>query len=122
MKTIHTLRYAVAGFLLLLAVLAYWATGAKNRTYDGVLQHGFEKSDFYPRGRCSASPYWLEPQGDAATELSRHWVELGRPSALHVRFVGDKSHLGMWGHLGKYRRKIQPSKILQVEPSPLLCG
>jgi hypothetical protein len=121
MKTFHTLRYLVAGFLLL-AVLAYWAAGAKNRTYDGVLQHGFEKSDFYPRGNCSASPYWLEPQGEAAIELGRRWIELGRPSALHVRFVGAESHLGMWGHLGKYRPRIRPSKILQVEPSPLLCG
>jgi hypothetical protein len=99
MKKVLMLACLIAS-LLLFAALALWATGGKNQTFDGVLQHGFEKSDFYPRGDCSVSPYWLEAQGEAADELDRRWREIGRPSTLHVRFIGDVSRLGLWGHLG----------------------
>jgi len=92
---------------LLAAIVVFWAIATKNRTYEGILQHGFERSDFYPRGDCSASPYWFEAKGEAADQLNKRWVELGRPNGLRLRFVGDLTHIGLWGHLGKYKREIQ---------------
>jgi hypothetical protein len=86
-------------------------------TIDGVLQTGFEKSAFYDRSDCSGKPWWFEEAGADAT-LRKQWDSLGRPTAMHVRFVGNVSSIGSYGHLGQYRRKVVAVHILEVSASP----
>ena len=102
------------GIVLAVGLLALWAKGERNRTYTGTVEWRFEVSAFYPNGNCAARPYWLSTEGEAATELHRRWEELGRPGALRVRFVGDLSRVGTWGHLGGYVREIRPRTFLEV--------
>ena len=109
------------GLFAVVASLIIWAKGEQNRTYDGTVEWRFEVSAFYRDGNCSASPYWLRPEGEAATELHERWEELGRPGALRVKIIGDLTGIGSWGHLGKYRREIRPRTILEVSGVPHGC-
>ena len=87
---------------------------------DGVLQTGFEKSDFYVRADCSRKPWWFdrsETEQASVQQLREKWDSLGRPAAIHIRFVGNVSRLGMYGHLGHYRREVFPVRILEISES-----
>ena len=118
-------RAAVIRGVLLVVVgisLFLWAKGSRNRTYQGVLQLGEEKEAFYQGGDCSAWPAWFEiDDRDVAREFRKRWDDLGRPRDLHVKFVGDKSRIGSWGHLGKYVREARPRKLLEVALAPHPC-
>jgi hypothetical protein len=109
---------AAATLILVGAVLI--GCGHRKITIDGVLQHGFEKSDFYDGGDCSRKPWWFNgAEADAAfnTAFRKQWDSLGRPAALHIRFVGNISSIGRYGHLGNYRREVIPVQILEVSSS-----
>lgn len=83
---------------------------------DGVLQLGFEKSAFYDRGDCSSKPWWFE-ESEADGTLHKQWDLLGRPTAIHIRFIGNVSSIGRHGHLGQYRREVVAVHILEVSAS-----
>ena len=104
----------LSGAIVFTGLVAFWARGERNRTYVGTVEWRFEVSAFYPNGNCAARPYWLSTEGEATDELHRRWEELGRPGALRVKFVGDLTRFGTWGHLGGYNREIQPHTILEV--------
>jgi hypothetical protein len=101
---------------LMIAGAMLMARGHQMVVLDGVLQHGFEKSDFYDRGNCSRKPWWFDGI-DADAAFHKQWESLGRPSALHIKFVGNVSSIGRYGHLGKYWREVVPVQILEVSSS-----
>jgi hypothetical protein len=109
---------AVMAVVLLLLVLG---KGEHNRTYEGTLERGFEVSAFYPNGSCSAGRYWFVADEEASREVQKRWSELGRPGTLRVKFVGDLTRLGEWGHLGAYRREIRAHQILEVSRASGSC-
>jgi hypothetical protein len=103
----------VFGVIFALLVFAVWAKGTGDGTYEGIVEKRFEVSAFYPNNSCSKSPYWFKTDRNADV-LWRQWEELGRPEAFHIKFVGSRSRIGMWGHLGKYRREIQAHNLIEV--------
>ena len=82
--------------VLIVAFAALVARGHHMILIDGVLQRGFEKSDFYDRGDCSRGPWWfhLTDVTEAGDALHKQWDSLGRPAAIHIRFVGNVWTLG----------------------------
>lgn len=109
-----------AGATLILAGAILVGRGHRMIVIDGVLQHGFEKSDFYNHGNCSRKPWWFNGAEAGATfntEFHKQWDLLGRPNAVHIRFVGNISSIGRYGHLGNYRREVVPVQILEVSSS-----
>jgi hypothetical protein len=110
------------GLAAVLIVVGAMLIGCGHRmiTIDGVLQHGFEKSDFYNRGDCSHKPWWFNgTEADATfnTAFRKQWDSLGRPAALQIWFVGNISSIGRYGHLGNYRREVIPVQLLEVSSS-----
>lgn len=105
--------------MLILVSAALVARGHHMILIDGVLQHGFEKSDFYDRSDCSRGPWWFDVTDttEASAALHKQWVLLGRPAAIHIRYVGNVSSIGRYGHLGHYRREVIPVQILDVSLS-----
>ena len=86
-------RHNKAALIIVLAVVAagsiyLWARGSHDRVYDGLLQVGFEKSDFYPDANCAASPYWYGGSAKDSENLRVRWREMGSPPALRVKFSG----------------------------------
>ena len=117
MRRPRLIRYGILAVVVI--GLFLWAKGSKNRTYEGILKLGEEREAFYQNGDCSASPYWFEVQDrDLAHELMNRWGDLGRPRQLYVKFVGDKSWIGAWGHMGKYVREVRPHTLLEVSTAP----
>src|SRR5262249_40056362 len=115
-------RHNKAALIIVLAVVAagsiyLWARGSHDRVYDGLLQVGFEKSDFYPDANCAASPYWYGGSATDSENLRVRWREMGSPPALRVKFRGDLTSLGLYGHLNKYPREIRSTTILEATAS-----
>jgi hypothetical protein len=114
----NTLGYSMArgmvGLILSCTLLA--CPGHQPMLIDGILQRGFEKSDFYDRGDCSSAPWWFDLIR-AGDPLNKQWSSLGRPAAVRIRFVGTISPIGSYGHLGYYRRQVIPTQILSVTES-----
>jgi hypothetical protein len=105
---------AAATLILVSAILI--GRGHKMIVIDGVLEHGFERSDFYNRGDCSRKPWWFNGLKADAT-FYKQWDSLGRPATLHIRFVGNVSSIGRYGHLGMYLREVVPVQIIEVSSS-----
>jgi hypothetical protein len=113
-----TFVYLILGAIvaLTLGCITLIARGHDMVMIDGVLQHGFEKSDFYDRGDCSRKPWWFDVS-EADHTLHEQWDSLGRPRAVRIRFVGNVSSIGRHGHLGHYRREVVAVHVLEVSPS-----
>ena len=94
--------------------LVFWAKGSRDIVLDGTLQRGFEESAFFLDGDCSNKPFWWEWPNQLDTDLDAKWKALGQPSALRVRVRGNLSSLGWHGHLGVYRRQVQPIALISV--------
>lgn len=93
------------------AILFLEARGKHNKEFEGVWEVGFEQSDFYEGGGCWHTPYWLE----ATPELYSRFAALGNPRAVKVKFVGDTTSIGGYGHLGQYLRLIRVVRVIDVE-------
>jgi hypothetical protein len=93
------------------AILFLEARGRHNKEFEGTWEVGFEQSDFHPGGGCWHTPYWLE----ATPELYSRFAALGNPRAVKVKFVGDTTSIGEYGHLGQYLRLVQVVRVIDVE-------
>jgi hypothetical protein len=111
----------VVVLVALALLLLYLAKGENNRIYEGRLEWRFEVSAFYPNENCSMHPYWFVKEGAARDELHSRWEELGRPEVLRIKFVGDLSRLGRWGHLGRYWREIRAIRMIEVSTAIGAC-
>jgi hypothetical protein len=93
----------------------FWAKGSRNVVFDGTVQWGFEESAFFPNSDCSKEPFWWQWPNQLDSDLDAKWKALGRPHALRVKVRGNLSAFGMHGHLGAYRREIQPITLISVD-------
>ena len=105
------------GVVFLATLVLLWGLGSRDKMFEGTLQWGFEKSDFHLNGNCSATPYWYDSSKNPTVNLHDRWVELGKLEAMWVKFRGDLSSLGRYGHLGKYWREIRPATVIEVKPA-----
>ena len=103
------------GVAVCLVAVVFWGKGRRDIVLDGTLQWGFEESAFFPDGDCSKKPFWWKgPNNNRDTDLDAKWKALRKPTALHVQLRGSLSSIGMHGHLGAYRREVQPITLLSV--------
>ena len=85
-------------------------------TYAGLFRFGFERSDFRLVG--SRERWWLTGNiGDVTDRLARPSsskpAELRNPVFLVVE--GELSEPGYYGHLGRYRRELRVTKVVEVK-------
>lgn len=113
----HRRRLFVACVVAACAVLLFEALGKRNKEYEGTWDMAFEHSDFHYGGECWRLPYWLE----GTPELYAKWEALGHPAALRVKFIGDTTAIGSYGHLGQYMREIRVLRLIEVEPAAQHC-
>jgi hypothetical protein len=99
-----------------------WARGESNQTYTGTVEWGFEVSAFHPNGNCSRPAYWFDSDTPGGGEILQRWLDLGRPRAMRVTFVGDLSSLGRWGHIGGYIRQIRAVKLIDASAADARCA
>ena len=71
---------------------------------------GVERTDFYDGSKCWHLPYWLAPTLELGTRVDA----LGNPPAVQVKFLGDTTSIGPYGHLGQYLREIRLVRIIEV--------
>jgi len=95
--------------------IVFWAKGSRDVVLDGTLQFGFEESAFFPNSDCSKKPFWWEWPNQLDSDVDAKWEALGKPPALRVKVRGNVSGFGMHGHLGAYRREIQPITLISVD-------
>ena len=101
-------------FSVVVAVLFFEACGTHNKEYEGTWEFGFERSDFYAGSGCWRPPYWLEPTSELSG-LSGKLELLGNPSAVRIKFIGDTSWVGPYGHLGRYMREIRVVRLIDIQ-------
>jgi hypothetical protein len=112
----HRILISVAATIAVSAVAGvFWAKGSRDVVLDGTLQWGFEESAFFPNCDCSKKPFWWEWPNQLDDDLDAKWKSLGKPPALRVKARGNLSAFGMHGHLGAYRREIQPIAVISVD-------
>jgi hypothetical protein len=109
------LTIAVIGIVGSIVAVCFWAKGERDVMLKGTLQWGFEESAFFPDGDCSSRPFWWEWPNQHDSDLDARWKALGKPAALSVTFRGNLSAFGPHGHLGAYRREVQPIKLISVD-------
>lgn len=108
----------VAGVTVaLILVLVLWAKGSRDTVLSGTFQWGFEESAFFPDGDCSKQPYWWEYPNQLDKDIGAKWESLGKPPALHLVVRRNLSAFGVHGHLGAYRREVQPIALISVAPA-----
>ena len=78
---------------------------------------GFEESAFFPDGDCSKKPFWWEYPNQLDKDVGAKWEALGKPPALRLVVRGNLSAFGLHGHLGAYRREVQPIALISVAPA-----
>jgi hypothetical protein len=95
--------------------------GKDNEVFDGLVVLKNSRYEFYPglkdcppRGR----PYWIVP--------NHHFNDIVRTSsnvehleglfhgAWRVRLRGNLSHIGRYGHAGKYWRELSPTYVIDT--------
>jgi hypothetical protein len=113
----RVLTIAAVAVAACVVAVVIWAEGRRDIVLDGTLQWSFEESAFFPDGDCSQKPYWLEWSNNRDSDLDEKWKALGKPAALRVKLRGNLSSIGLHGHLGAYRREVQPITLLAVGPA-----
>jgi hypothetical protein len=111
------LNTILVGVAVCVIAVVFWARGRHDVILDGTLQWSFEESAFFPNGDCSSKPFWWEWPNELDDSLRVKWQALGKPAALRVKVRGNLSWLGSHGHLGAYRREIQPIALVSVSPA-----
>jgi hypothetical protein len=103
----------IAGLIVIFLIL--WVPGRKPAELEGVLEVSFERAAFYPNGSCWRKPYWLHLSTSDLTEHDQQLLIAARSKnggifsgAYQVKLIGELSHVGVWGHLGKYFREVRP--------------
>lgn len=105
---------AAAVIIVSMVALVLWARGRRDVVVSGTLQWGFEESAFFPDSDCSKKPYWWKWPNGVGNDLDARWKALGKPAAVRVTVRGNLSAFGLHGHLGAYRREVQPTEIVSV--------
>ncbi len=96
--------------------------GEGRETFAGTYYTAFETSNFVPGEPCRpAGPtYWLIPEPDSGFQEALQaagWQPVA-PQAFYVRFEGELSAPGRYGHLGAYEREVRVRKTLEVRAAP----
>jgi hypothetical protein len=107
----HRRELLVACAAAVCVILVFQARGRHNREYDGTWEVVFDRSDFHYGCACWHLPYLLEP----TAELSSRLDALGNPPAVKLKFIGDTTSIGSYGHLGQYLREIRVVRIIDVQ-------
>ncbi len=107
----------VTGVTVALIMLVLWAKGSRDTVLTGTYQWGFEESAFFPDGCCSKKPYWWTYPNQLDKDVGTKWGALGKPPALRLVVRGNLSAFGSHGHLGAYRREVQPTALISVAPA-----
>jgi len=112
------IQFIVVG-VVVSSIIAFvlWAKGSRNTVLTGTFQWGFEESAFFPDGDCSEKPFWWEYPNQLDKDVSAKWEALGKPPALRLVVRGNLSACGLHGHLGAYRREVQPIALISVAPA-----
>jgi len=115
----------VIAVLLSISIVVLWQTskGKENQTLQGIYLMAFERSDFYPNVEVcppSGTRYWLDPASipNLRAQLATLTVDQAHAlayQAVYLRFVGDISNRGQYGHLGQYWREVQVKRILEIK-------
>lgn len=105
------------GVAACVVAVVFWITGRSDIVLEGTLQTSFEESAFFPNSDCSKEPFWWEWPNQLDSDLDAKWKTLGKPTALRVKVRGNLSSFGVHGHLGAYRREVQPITLLSVSPA-----
>ncbi|GAB4579990.1 MAG: hypothetical protein Fur0022_27290 [Anaerolineales bacterium] len=106
--------------------------GPTTGEFEGYYSSGFEVSAFVPCDGGEPAPgfvpgYWLNgtsdfyDQYDALVESSDHDPITGSLS-VYVRFNGELSPPGHYGHLGAYEREITVTELLEMSLDGLCPG
>lgn len=117
------MKTAPVAVVVLLTAFAAPALGTE-QTFEGIFVKKFERSDFYAGGDGSKRPYWLKTSDELHNKMgsdgffsyshdSTPWAGLKNP-AVRVKFVGDLSKAGRYGHLDKYGREVTVYKVLEM--------
>jgi hypothetical protein len=110
----RVLIIVAVGIAASIVAVVFWAKGSRDMVLDGTLQRGFEESVFFRDGDCSNKPFWWEWPNQLDSDLDARWKSLGKPTALRVKVRGNLSSIGLHGHLGAYRREVQPVTLISV--------
>lgn len=121
--------------LLTLAALACQTLaptpGPTTDEFEGYYASGFEVSSFVPCGMSQDASYgigyWLNGTSDfyerytTLVQSSGHDPATGYFS-VYVRFTGELSPPGHYGHLGAYEREITVTELLEISLDGLCSG
>jgi hypothetical protein len=110
------IQIVAAVIVALIISLVLWAKGSRDTVLSGTFQWGFEESAFFLDSDCSRKPFWWDPN-QLDKEVGAKWEALGKPPALRLVVRGNLSALGAHGHLGAYRREVQPIALISVAPA-----
>lgn len=122
-------RFRPRSSVLLAAVAAALAVAAacadrseEPGVFEGYYYTGFETSNFVPGRSCDdrGPRYWLVSDPEARfNEALREagWEPLAF-QAFWVRFEGELSEPGRYGHLGAYEREVRVTKLLELRHAP----
>lgn len=96
--------------------------GTASRVFEGYYFTGFETSNFVPGEHCTSPEptYWLVAERDSGLHeaLERAGWNPAAFQAFFVRFEGELSEPGRYGHLGAYGREVSVRKVLEVRLAP----
>jgi hypothetical protein len=117
---------AVAGGAVFLAVLFRRANpGLRAGEFQGHFTAGFEVSSFVPCGSPAApgygQGYWLSADADVNfyQQYDQAIAGLNPPpggyTTVYVRFKGELSPPGSYGHLGAYSHEILVTDLLEID-------
>mgnify|MGYP000356759307 CR=1 FL=1 len=91
-------------------------------TFVGYYYTAFETSNFVPGVPCRpAGPtYWLVPEEGSGFQEALQTAGWQPPAyqAFFVRFEGELSEPGRYGHLGAYEREVRVLRALEVRAAP----
>lgn len=90
--------------------------------FSGYYYTAFETSNFVPGEDCrnQEPTYWLVyERGSGFSEaLEAAGWKPTRLQAFYVRFEGELSEPGQYGHLGAYKHEVRVMKTLEVRAAP----
>jgi hypothetical protein len=99
----------------LLLALLFWVRGRHGVILEGTYQTSFEESAFFVNGDCSRKPIWWQWPNGLDADLQEQRRALGNPEAMHVKVRANLSSIGAYGHLGAYRREVDPIILISAD-------
>ncbi len=123
--SVATLLFTLPLFLAALACQVFSLTlGPTTDEFEGYYASGFEVSSFVPCEGTEPNPgyvpgYWLNGTTDFydqyyALVQSSEFDQNSGYLSVYVRFKGDISPSGNYGHLGAYEREVTVTELLEM--------